>query len=199
MAQIVRVITLLALVSSCAALVVDGNADLIKAKEALKKWGEYNTYMTLLQSSGNLSTLLSPPQILCRSRFEPILARYIQTQPVTLLVPNDKAFATLPMRVKAQLSGSKLIKLLEFQMILQKLPSGFLKMAQPGSKFRTVYGVTLVKQKAALKNTVILGAPGATMPSQMAVVTRGDMAAAKLMLLCLHGTNNVILPPNVFF
>ncbi|CAI5951654.1 unnamed protein product [Closterium sp. NIES-65] len=183
MAQIVRVITLLALVSFCAAVVVDGNADLIKAKEALKKWGEYNTYMTLLQSSG----------------FEPILARYIQTQPVTLLVPNDKAFATLPMRVKAQLSGSKLIKLLEFQMILQKLPSGFLKMAQPGSKFRTVYGVTLVKQKAALKNTVILGAPGATMPSQMAVVTRGDMAAAKLMLLCLHGTNNVILPPNVFF
>ncbi|GJP34199.1 hypothetical protein CLOM_g18647 [Closterium sp. NIES-68] len=84
-------------------------------------------------------------------------------------------------------------------MILQKLPIGFLRRAQAGARFRTVYGVQLVKQKSALKNTVIFSPPGANDATQMAVVTWGDLAAAKLLLMCLHGTNGVLLPPNVFF
>eukprot|EP00475_Leptophrys_vorax_P023489 TRINITY_DN32126_c0_g1_i1.p1 TRINITY_DN32126_c0_g1~~TRINITY_DN32126_c0_g1_i1.p1 ORF type:complete len:185 (+),score=19.34 TRINITY_DN32126_c0_g1_i1:316-870(+) len=184
MASLLRVAALLALVAlACAAPTPDGAADLTAAKEALQAQGVFSTYLKLLQASG----------------FEPILARYIQTQPVTLLVPADKAFASLPLRVKSQLTGSKLIKLMEFHMILQKLPVAFLRMAQPGSNFRTVYGVNLVKHNTALKSTVIMGPPGANMASQMAVVTRGDIAAAKLLLLCVHGVSNVILPPNVFF
>eukprot|EP00475_Leptophrys_vorax_P038019 TRINITY_DN66297_c0_g1_i1.p2 TRINITY_DN66297_c0_g1~~TRINITY_DN66297_c0_g1_i1.p2 ORF type:complete len:188 (-),score=23.20 TRINITY_DN66297_c0_g1_i1:41-604(-) len=161
----------------------NGEADLAAAKTTLAQQGSFSTFLKLLRSSG----------------FEPILARYIQTQPITLLAPVDRAFATLPLRVKSQLSGSKLIKLLEYHMILQKLPIGFLRRAQPGASFRTVYGVNLVKQRTALKNTVIFSPPGAVDAAQMAVITWGDLAAAKLILMSLHGTNAVLLPPNVFF
>ena len=114
-------------------------------------------------------------------------------------MPTDTAFANLPLRVKSQLSGSKLVKMMEYQMLLHKFPVGFMRYAQPGGLFQTVYGVHLVKQNTALSNTVMLAPPGAVLPSEMAVVTHGDIAESKLFLLALHGINHVLLPPDVFY
>ncbi|CAI6002865.1 unnamed protein product [Closterium sp. NIES-64] len=178
---VVRLLTLLALVSvACAATSVDGKADLNKALAALTATGKYNVYLSFFRLSG----------------LQPVLARYIQTQPVTMLVPSDNAFTILPVRVKAQLSGSKLVRLLNYHMIIQQLPFSSLKKLPPDSKLPTIYGVQIVKQKTTI-STVTLGPPGAT-TSQMAVVTRSDIAASSLTLIWVHGINNVIIPPGLF-
>lgn len=182
-AALIALTTLITTAAAATAFQANGADDMANAKAALRTTGEHKTYLKLLASSG----------------FEPVIARYIQTQPVTLLVPTDKAFASLPLRIKSQLTGSKLVKLLEYHMILQKFPVGFLRMAQPGCLFRTVFGVNLTKHRRSARQSIVFGPTDAMVPLHMAVVTRGNIAASKLLLLALHGVNNVILPPGIFF
>ena len=138
------------------------------------------------------------------SGLDSFLAKYIQTFPVTVLVPTDNAFQAVNIKIKRQMTGQKLVKLLQYNMILQKLPYTFLQYTSKGSQFSTVLGPPIRKTSAGQIQapttyktippsfTNAIGAPTRT------TVVDADVSGRNLLLIIMEGVNSVMLPPRVF-
>ena len=124
--------------------------------------------------------------------------RYVQSQPVTLLVPTDDAFAHLKLRVKSQLFGKKLRQLLEHHMIINRLPAGFLNIARTDARFTTVYGQDIVKHESTVPGQIVLSTAGVKDTSKLARIVLRDIEGKGKLLMSVHGVSQVLLPSHVF-
>jgi hypothetical protein len=162
----------------------DGPADLDRMLQCLERDGNYTTFLGLFKTSG----------------FGPLFARHITTQPLTLLIPNDKAFTKMPAKMRSQLQGFKLIKFIEYHSILQKMPKKYLEYCKPGSFFETASGVSIHKMESTSSSTVILSPlpQDQSTPGDMAVVVGADICGLGSLTLVAHAISKPIMNANIF-
>lgn len=133
--------------------------------------------------------------------FNEIVARYLTNQPLTLIVPLDSAFKKLPRRIRNQLRGSKLIRYLEANMLLHKLPAEYIRLVQKSAFFDTALGTPLYKVDAADLNdpNAIALSPHQkpTSKAQVARVTKADMCGLKQLTVVVQVVDTVTLPPGL--
>lgn len=169
-----------------AQLQLNGKANVQALMGALQRGRAPNTYVNFLR-------------LLRISGYQAILANYITRQPVTILAPTDAAFRKLSLRVRRQLTGPKLVKLIQFHLIFEKFPYDFFKQAKAGGLFRTVYGWKLVKM-ANTPAGIILKPQFGTVASQARVLPgQADLTNVNAWyLLAVEGIDTVLIPPRVF-
>lgn len=126
------------------------------------------------------------------------MARYLTNQPLSIIVPLDSAFKKLPRRIRNQLRGSKLIRYLEANMLLHKLPADYIRTVLKSAYFDTALGPPLYKVASADPKAIVLShyqKPSSR--AQVALVTKPDMCGLRHLTLVIHVVDTVSLPPGL--
>ncbi|CAI5495743.1 unnamed protein product [Closterium sp. Naga37s-1] len=78
-----------------------------------------------------------------KTNLDPFIARYADRQPLTFLMPRDEAFSALPVNIRKQLSGKKLVQVMQYHMIMEKWGINFLSFPRNQSFFVSVVSLNL--------------------------------------------------------
>ncbi|GJP40546.1 hypothetical protein CLOM_g215 [Closterium sp. NIES-68] len=136
-----------------------------------------------------------------KTNLDPFIARYADRQPLTFLMPRDEAFSALPSTIRSQLSGKKLVQLMQYHMIMEKWGIDFLSSANQQKvvrAFRTVLGMYIYflpnpGMKLVKVNSVRFE------NANMGFIISGDIGGKNTYpRFITHGINKVIIPPGVF-
>lgn len=160
----------------------NGVKDMHKVIQCLQQDGRFKTFLRYFRKSG----------------FESIVGRYISAQPVTLLVPTDRAFGKIPQRFRARFKGATLIKVLELHMIVHKLPAEYLQLVLDTAFFDSVLGDYIYKQPAVDSKTILLSTERKGHPGNVAVVVDKDYCGKNQPTVTVQVIDTVLLPKNLF-
>ncbi|CAI5477192.1 unnamed protein product [Closterium sp. Yama58-4] len=84
--------------------IAPGRRELNGANKAIQKARRFNVFLINMKKT-NLDTFIG---------------RYADRQPLTFLMPRDEAFSALPANIRQQLSGKKLVQLIQYHMLMEK-------------------------------------------------------------------------------
>eukprot|EP00475_Leptophrys_vorax_P034057 TRINITY_DN54498_c0_g1_i1.p2 TRINITY_DN54498_c0_g1~~TRINITY_DN54498_c0_g1_i1.p2 ORF type:complete len:199 (-),score=5.29 TRINITY_DN54498_c0_g1_i1:211-807(-) len=136
-----------------------------------------------------------------RTGLDPVIAKYADRQPLTFLLPRDDAFKLIPPKIKNQLSGQKLVKLMQYHMLMEKWSIEFMyNVRVKGSTrmFRTVQGSYMYcLANPVPSSTVVKYSNGQGVVAS--VIPPGNIGGKNVFPRFLaHGLTTVLIPPGVF-
>lgn len=140
-----------------------------------------------------------------RTGLDPVIAKFADRQPLSLLLPRDEAFRAIPAALRSQITGQKLVKLMQYHMIMEKWSNEFLfhpTLKVNNRAFRTVLGQyvyclpnTVPGSKVVRFSTV----PRSTGGTLVNVIPPGNVGGKNSWPRFLaHGITGVMLPPGLF-
>ncbi|CAI5508463.1 unnamed protein product [Closterium sp. Naga37s-1] len=103
-----------------------------------------------------------------------MIERYADRQPITFLLPPDAAFNALPANICSQLAGVKLVKLIQFHLLLEKWAFAFFSEPTLNPRLRSL----LVQSPSLIASASLAAAAGALSLSLLGLSSPQSAAAA---------------------